>query len=205
MPFINPKDQTVQENYKLLIGSVVPRPIAFVSTISKNGVPNLAPFSFYTGVCSNPLTLCFCPSIRGSDGQKKDTLINIEETGEFIIHATTEAIAEKMNVTSAEFPSDVNEFDKAGLTPIAASIVKPFRVKESPIAFECKLNQIVTIAEGIGGGYLVIGEVVAVHIDDAIYENGRINLEKLQPIGRLAGASYCRVNDLFDLARPVIN
>ena len=131
VPFINPQDQTVQENYKLLIGAVVPRPIAFVSTISVDGLANLAPFSFYTGVCSNPLTLCFCPSIRASDGQKKDTLVNIEATKEFIIHATTEPNVEQMNITAGEFPPDVSEFEKAGLTPVAANKVKPFRIKES--------------------------------------------------------------------------
>ena len=201
---LDPTSQTTTENYKLLIGSIVPRPIAFVSTVNAEGQPNLAPFSFFTGVCSTPLTVCFCPSIRGSDGQKKDTLKNIEVTKEFVIQVVTEDIAEGMNVTAGEYPSDVSEFEAAGFTPIASIKVTPPRVKESPIQMECVLSQIVTIAEGVGGGAIVIGTVVAMHIDEALYSNGRIDTALLKPVGRLAGSAYARVTDVFEMARSSV-
>lgn len=201
---LDPDALSNQERYKLLIGSVLPRPIAFVSTMSPDGIPNLAPFSFFTGVCSSPLMVCFSPMIRSSDAQKKDTLKNIEATGEFVLHVVTEAMAEPMNQTAAEYPSEVSEFEMAGLTPIPSTKVKPFRVKESPIQMECTLHQIVNLGEGIGSAHLVIGRVVAMHITPEVYENGRILTAKLKPIGRLAGNSYTRVTDTFDLERPSI-
>ena len=201
---LDPAAQTTVENYKLLIGSILPRPIAFVSTVNSDGLSNLAPYSFFTGVCSTPLTVCFCPSIRGSDGQKKDTLLNIEANGEFVIQLVTEDIVERMNITAAEYPPEISEFEKAGFTPIPSTKIKPPRVKESPLQMECKLNQIVTIAEGVGGGSIVIGTVVAIHVDESIYDAGRIVTSKLKPVGRLAGTSYTRVTDVFELDRPRI-
>lgn len=201
---IDPESIPNQDRYKLLIGSVLPRPIAFVSTLSPDGTPNLAPFSFFTGVSSNPLTICFCPMIRSSDGQKKDTLKNIEATGEFVVHVVSEDIAIPMNQTAAEYPPGVNEFEMAGLTPIPSVKVKPFRVKESPIQMECKLHQIVTVGDDIGGGSIVIGRVVLIHFSPDVYENGKIITSKLKPIARLAGSSYARVTDTFDLERPII-
>jgi flavin reductase (DIM6/NTAB) family NADH-FMN oxidoreductase RutF len=200
---IDPAQNSNQDNYKLLIGSIVPRPIAFVSTLSKDGVPNLAPFSFFTGVCSNPPTILFCPMLRGSDGQKKDTLLNIEETGEFVVNVVDEEIVGKMNLTAGEFSSDVDEFVEAGLTPIPATVVKPPRVLESPLSMECKLQQVLYVGEGdVGSGSVVLGTVVRFHVRRDLYDNGRIDITHLKPVARLAGSAYCPVREMFDLQRP---
>lgn len=199
---INPDDLPHTEVSKLMIGSIVPRAIAWVSTLSDAGQPNLAPFSFFTAVCSKPPTVVFCPGVRGVDGGQKDTLYNIRVTGEYVINVVTEALAAQMNITATEVPADVNEFERAGLTAAPSVVVKPPRVGESPIHFECKLREIVVISDEPGGGSLVIGEVVHMHLDDAVYREGnRVDIAALQPVGRLAGASYCRVNDFFDIKR----
>ncbi|KAA3610213.1 MAG: flavin reductase family protein [Calditrichaeota bacterium] len=199
---IDPKKQTFKENYKLMIGSILPRPIAFVSTVSHDGIHNLAPFSFFTGITSEPPTVCFSPTRRGTDGEAKDTLKNIESTGEFVINIVNESIVEQMNETATEFPPDVDEFQKSGLTAIGAKIVKAPLVNESPISFECKKLQVIEIGEAkAGGGFLVIGEIVMFHIKDALLENGRIKTDLLNPIGRLAGAEYTKLGERFTLQR----
>jgi flavin reductase (DIM6/NTAB) family NADH-FMN oxidoreductase RutF len=200
---IDPTDNGNQDNYKLLIGSILPRPIAFVSTQSADGALNLAPFSFFTGVCSNPPTLLFCPMVRGSDGQRKDTLLNIEETGEFVVNVVSEDIVERMNRTAAEVPRHVSEFELSGLTPAPSVKVKPPRVLESPVSMECTLQRIVPVGAGdIGSGAVVLGTILQFHIRADLYENGRINTAILKPVSRLAGASYAPVREIFDLARP---
>lgn len=200
---IDPKNITYQEAYKILIGSVLPRPIAFVSTIDSDGIRNLAPFSFFTIAASNPPTLIFCPLRRGSDGQKKDTLRNIEQNKEYVVNIVSEDFVEQMNLTAEEFPSHVDEFVESGLTPVESDIVKPPYVKESPVSFECKLNQIVTIGnDGPGGGSVVIGEIVRMHIKDDVFDNYRIDMNKTKPLGRLAGNYYSRTTDNFELIRP---
>ncbi len=201
---IDPENLTNQERYKLLIGSVLPRPIAFVSTLSQDGIPNLAPFSFFTGLCSTPLMIGFSPMRRGSDGEKKDTLRNIEETGEFVVQIVSEGIVEAMNQTAAEYPPEINEFEMAGLTPIPSTKVRPYRVKESPIQMECILHQIVPLGDGIGSANWVIGRVVEIHIAPEVYQEGRIITAQLKPVARLAGNSYARTTDTFDLERPTI-
>lgn len=194
-----------QDSYKLIIGSILPRPIAFVSTQSPEGVLNLAPFSFFNGVCSNPPTLLFSTMRRGSDGEKKDTLINIEAIGEFVVNVVNEDIVRPMNQTAAEYPFGVDEFQESGLTPVPSIIVKPPRVQESPVNMECRLNQIVQIGDGgVGSGSIVIGTVVYFHFREDVYENGRVNTERLKPVARLAGSNYCPVRDVFDLPRPVL-
>lgn len=199
---IDPKGNDPKNIYKLLIGSIVPRPIAFVSTQSPEGALNLAPFSFFNGVSGNPPAVVFAPLVRASDSKTKDTLRNVTATKEFVVNVVTEAIAEKMNLTSAEFPPEVSEFVESGLTPLPSQKVKPPRVKESPINMECKLLQMVPVGTGPLGGTVVIGEVVLFHVADELFDNFRIDLKKLAPIGRLAGSSYCRVTDIFDLVRP---
>lgn len=200
---IDPAENTNQDNYKLIIGSVVPRPIAFVSTVSQDGQLNLAPFSFYTGVCSNPPTILFCPMVRGSDGLKKDTLLNIEETGEFVVNVVNEDIVSQMNQTAAEFPRGVNEFEAAGLTPAPSDIIKPPRVLESPLSMECKLQQVVYIGEGgTGSGSVVLGTVVRFHVRKDLYQSGRVDTMSLKPVARLAGSAYCPVRDVFEVQRP---
>jgi flavin reductase (DIM6/NTAB) family NADH-FMN oxidoreductase RutF len=199
---ITPDQLPHREVYKLMIGSIVPRPIAWVSTINAQGKPNLAPFSFFSGVCSAPPTVIFCPGVRDTDGAQKDTLNNIRLTGEYIINFVSEPLAEQMNITATELPPEVNEFERAGLTTEPGKTVHVPRVHESLIHFECRLNQIVTISDQPGGGHIVIGTVLHMHFDDSIYRQGNyIDHHVLQPVGRLAGPTYCRVNDFFDIKR----
>jgi flavin reductase (DIM6/NTAB) family NADH-FMN oxidoreductase RutF len=191
--------------YKLMIGAVVPRPIGWISTLDTQGRPNLAPFSFFNAVCANPPHVLFCPMVRGSDAETKDSLRNVRETGEFVVNIVTEALAEAMNATSGEYPAEINEFEVAGLTPVPSVVVRAFRVRESPVHFECRTAHIVDLGDEPGGGSVVIGRVVHVHVrEDVLLDGDKINLEALQPIGRLAGNFYCRVNDLFQMTRPVV-
>ena len=201
---INTKEIPFQERYKLLIGSIVPRPIGFISTVSPNGVYNLAPFSFFNGVCSDPMAVLFCPVIRGSDGQEKDTLKNIKATKEFVANIVSEEIAEKMNQCSAEYPYGVDEFKESGLTPAPARVVKPPLVKEAKINMECKLLHLVEVGNKPGGGTVVIGEVVYFHASEDVYQDGKIILSKLKPVARLGGTDYARVTDIFSLPRPTV-
>ena len=200
---INPSEISYQDAYKLLSGAIVPRPIAWVSSISPDGVYNLAPYSFFTAVCPNPPTITFCPNIRRLDGAEKDTLHNIRATKEFVVNIVTETTAEAMNLTAVEAPATVDEFSFANVTAVAAAQVKAPRVAESPIHFECKLVDIVKIGAGLGSGSLVIGEVVHFHIDDAVYlEHFKINAEALKAVGRMSGVEYTRTADRFSLRRP---
>ena len=201
---INTKEISFQDRYKLLIGSIVPRPIGFVSTISPNGIYNLAPFSFFNGVCSEPMSVLFCPVIRASDGQEKDTLKNIKATKEFVVNIVSEEIAEKMNQCSAEYPYGIDEFKESNLTPEKSKIVKPPIVKEAKINMECKLMHLVEIGNKPGNGTVVIGEVVYFHVREEIYQDGKIILNKLKPVGRLGGTDYCGVTDIFSIKRPEV-
>lgn len=199
---IAPHELHWRDAYKLMIGSILPRPIAFVSTIDPNGTPNLAPFSFFTAICAEPLLICFAPMRRGTDGRKKDTLVNIEATGEFVVNIVGERIVEPMNETAAEFDPEVDEFQAAGLTPIPSQVIRPYRVRESAIHMECVLHDILHFGDQPGAGSLVIGKVVLMHISDELYADGKIDMEKLLPIGRMAGHVYTRaVSDTFMLER----
>ena len=201
---IDPNEIPFQDTHKLMIGSIVPRPIAFVSTCSKDGKNNVAPFSYFNGVCSKPPTVMFAPARRGWDGQEKDTLINIRETKEFVVNVVSEPFAEKMILCSTDFDPDVDEFDVSGLTPAPSVKVAPPRVSESKISLECKLNQIIEIGDGTAGsGFIIIGTIILFNIDDEVYENGKINLEKLEPLGRLAGNWYSRTDNPFEIIRKV--
>lgn len=200
---INPQDLKSREIYKLMTGSIVPRPIAWVSTVDTDGNPNLAPFSYFTAASDNPPTIIFCSGIRSADGEQKDTFNNIQATGEYVINFVNEATAEAMNITATEVSSDVNEFERAGLTAIPSKMVNVPYVQESPISFECKLSQIVTISDKPGGGHIILGEIVYMHFDDAVYKDGHyIDIEAYEPIGRLTGNKYAHINDLFTLQRP---
>ena len=200
----DPTEKPFTETHKLMIGSIVPRPIAFVSTISKDGNNNVAPFSYFNGVCSNPPTVMFAPARRGWDGKEKDTLKNIRDNNEFVINMVSESFAEKMVKCSTDFDPNIDEFEISGLTPESSNKVLPPRVKESKISLECKLDQIIEIGSGeAGSGFVVIGTVVLFHIDDDIYENGRILLDKLEPLGRLAGNWYTRPTDKIKITRQV--
>jgi flavin reductase (DIM6/NTAB) family NADH-FMN oxidoreductase RutF len=188
--------------YKLMVGAIVPRPIAFVSTISLAGVRNLAPFSFFTACSANPPVVCFAPMVRASDGKQKDTLHNVRETGEFVVNIVSEDFAEKMNICSAEFPPEIDEWEKSGLTPEASDCVKPPRVAESRFHMECRLVDIISVSKQPLGGNLVLGEVLRFHVADELFEAYRIDPDKLRAIGRMGGPTYARTNDRFDLERP---
>lgn len=200
---IEPGNIPWKSAYKILIGSVVPRPIGWISSVSEDGRPNLAPFSFFNVVCANPPTVVFCPMVRSTDAGIKDTLRNVRSTGEFVVNLATEPLAEAVNLSSTELPPDVNEFEFAGVTPLESRIVKTPRVAESPIHFECRVSQIVEIGTQPGSGSLVIGTIVYMHLDDRVLiGEDKINLAELKPIARLFGNAYCRVTDLFELERP---
>ena len=200
---IDPAVESPHNVYKLMIGAIVPRPIAFVSSLSAEGVPNLAPFSFFTAISANPPVICFSPMVRSSNGSHKDTLNNIEQTREFVVNIVSEDFASRMNLTAPEYPPEVNEFEVSGLTAIPSDLVKPARVKESRVQMECRLIQVVDVSAKPLGGSLVIGEVVRFHCADELeIENFRIDPAKLNAIGRMGGPTYARTTDLFDLVRP---
>ncbi len=197
---IDPK--TFENFYRVLTGVVVPRPIAFVSTRSPDGVDNLAPYSFFNAVAYDPPTVVFSSS-RRVERKTKDTLRNIEETGEFVVNIVVDDIAEAMNSTAAEYPEDMDEFEIAGLTSVPSDLVKPPRLAESPVNMECRLNQVINLGEGSGGHGLVIGTIVLMHVRDDIIDGHRINHHLMKPTGRLAGSMYCHTADTFELVRPV--
>ncbi len=200
---INPTTISYQSVYKIMTGSILPRPIGWISSIDSNGHPNLAPFSFFNAVCSNPPTVLFCSSIRGSDGKTKDTLNNVRATNEFVVNIVTEELLQAMNASSIEAPPDFDEFNYAGLTLSPSVRIKPPRIKESPIHYECKVKQIIEISDQPGGASIVIGSIVHIHVDDGImFGNDKINLTALKPIGRLMGSGYCRVTDIIEIERP---
>jgi flavin reductase (DIM6/NTAB) family NADH-FMN oxidoreductase RutF len=201
---VDPATSSHLDVYKLMIGSIVPRPIALVSTRSEDGRWNLAPFSFFTGVSANPPIICFCPIRRPGPEPRKDTLRNILSTREFVVNVVSEEIGEKMNITAGEYPPEVDEFEVAGLTPIASDLVKPARVAESHVQMECVLYLALELSALPGGGNLVLGEVVRFHIADHLVDNFRIDPDKLGAIGRMGGNSYARTRDRFDMIRPKV-
>ena len=200
---ISPDQLPWKSVYKLLIGAVVPRPIGWISSLSPEGQANLAPFSFFNVVCPNPPHVMFCPEVRSTDQALKDTLKNVRASGEFVVNIVTEDLAEAMNQTSQELPPEVDEFAVANLITAPSQVVRPPRVALSPVHFECRVVQIIELGRGPGSGSLVLGEVVHLHVDDSVLIGGdKIDPEKLKPIGRLAGSTYCRVTDLFHMVRP---
>lgn len=206
MRTLNPSEQSPQDNYKLLVGAVVPRPIAFVSTVDAKGVRNLAPFSFFTVASANPPVVCFCPMVRPSGTQNlpptKDTLRNIIDTREFVLNIVSEEFGEKMNATSADLPPEVDEFEVSGLTPVPSELITPPRVGESAVQMECRLEQVVHVSTEPLGGSLVLGQVLRFHIRESMLNNFRIDPDQLHAIGRMAGATYCRTRDRFEMERP---
>ncbi len=201
---IEPEAAGFASVYKVMVGSIVPRPIAFVSTVSAEGVRNLAPFSFFTGVSANPPVVCFCP-MRNAAGRRKDTLRNIESTGEFVVNIVSEEFAERMNATSPEFPPGVDEFEVSGLTAVPSDLVKAPRVGESHVSMECRLFRIFEISALPLGGSIVAGEIVRLHVDDSCIDGRwRIDPDRLNAIGRMAGNTYARTKDRFELARPTV-
>jgi flavin reductase (DIM6/NTAB) family NADH-FMN oxidoreductase RutF len=200
---ILPEDLPWLSVYNILVGSIVPRPIGWISTVNLVGQPNLAPFSFFNAVCPNPPHVLFCPNVRGTDHQAKDSLLNVRATGEFVVNIVTEDLAEAMNLTSTELPAAVNEFEFGGLSISPSKAVRPPRVAESPIHYECKMVRIFDLGDQPGAGSVVIGRVVHIHLDESVLlGKDKIDVTRLKPIGRLGGNRYSRVTDLFKMVRP---
>ena len=198
---IDPTKNTERENYKLLIGSIIPRPIAFVTSISQGGVLNGAPFSYFNIVSSNPPLVSV--SIQRSGGKQKDTARNILETKEFVIHVVDDLNVNQINQTAASLPPDQSEISLANLTPIESTRVSVPGVKEAKVRFECKLEHSIELGEvDTPGTDLIIGKIVQVHIDEKIYENGRIDPVGLGAVSRLAGTNYAKVGEIFSIERP---
>ena len=188
-----------------LLGAVAPRPICFASTIDSEGKPNLAPFSFFNVFGSNPPVLVFSPARRVRDNTVKHTLENIYATKEVVVNVVSYDMVQQTNLASCEYPKDVNEFVKAGFTPIASEFVKPFRVKESPAQLECKVLQVIETGQNGGAGNLIICEIVCMHLDDNVLdENGKIDPHKIDLVARMGGDHYCRAsgNAVFDVHKP---
>jgi flavin reductase (DIM6/NTAB) family NADH-FMN oxidoreductase RutF len=199
---IDPAQAPTSDVYRVMIRCIVPRPIAWVSTISTEGVANLAPFSFFTGVTSNPPTVCFAPGRKVQSGERKDTLRNVEETGEFVVNMVSDDLAERMNDTAIDFPPEIDEFAEAGVTAVASKVVLPPRVAESPVSFECRRYDVVNVGpDGPGGGALVIGEIVMIHIADRVLCDGKVDPELLRPLARLGGLEYAKLGERFVMKR----
>ena len=201
---ILPSDLNPIEINALLCGGVGPRPIAFASTISPEGVRNLAPFSFFNAFGSNPPMIAFAPNRRGRDGSVKHTYLNAVATKEFVIATVSHAMVQQMNVASAEYGDGVDEFIKSGFTPEPATLVKAALVKESPFQMECKLHQVVELGKGPGSGIMIIAEVVCFHAREECFMNGLLHPDKLDLVGRNGGAFYTRASGaaLFEVAKP---
>ena len=205
MVSISPKDVSPLKLQGYLQSSVGPRPIAFASTVDANGNPNLSPFSFFNVFSSNPPILVFSPARRVRDNTVKHTLINCEATKEVVINVVNFDIVQQMSLSSTEYADGVNEFLKSGLTMLPSEVVKPFRVAESPVQFECKVNQIISLGTEGGAGNLIICEVVKLHIDESILdENGNINQHKIDLVSRMGANWYSRSNQgLFEIPKPL--
>ncbi len=185
--------------YRTLAGAVIPRPIAWVSSLSPEGVENLAPYSFFNVVSTSPPVVMFAPSERSNRPEElSDSARNARETGEFVVNVVTEPLAEAMNATSATLPPDESEFDHAGLDRVASAEVGPPRVAAAEVAFECELYEFVEV----GSNAMVLGEVVSVHLDESVTTDGKLDVRKLDAVGRLAGSYYCRTGDRFRMERP---
>lgn len=201
---VDPKTTPVPAVHQYLLGGIAPRPIALVATLSEDGVRNLTPFSFFNAFGANPPTIAFSPARRGRDGTLKDTYNNLMATKECTVQAVTHAMLHQINLASAEFPANVDEFVKSGLTPIASVKVKPPRVKESPFQMECILKQMVPLGEGKASGNLAICEVVMMHIAEDILEGTIIHPGRIDHVARNGGDWWSRVtnDNAFKLAKP---
>ncbi len=198
-----PKDLGVREVHRLLIGGIGPRPIALVSTLSKDGIPNLTPFSFFNAFGANPPIIAFSPSRRGRDSSLKDTYYNLINTEECVVQVVTYSMVEQANLASTEYPPDINEFTKSGFTPIDSDIVKPKRVKESPFQMECKLRKMESFGEGGSSANIAICEVLKFHIAEDIFKDGVIHPELIDLVGRMSANFYSRAKGfIFETAQP---
>ena len=202
---INPQDLTTAKLHSYLLSSVAPRPIAFASTIDAEGHPNLSPFSYFNVFSTNPPILIFSPARRVRDNTVKHTLVNAEAVKEVVINVVNYDLVHQMSLTSTEYPEGVNEFEKAGLTMLPSDEVKPFRVAESPVQLECKINDIVYLGKEGGAGNLIVCEVVKIHItEEVINGDGSINQEALDLVARAGGSYYSRAKKgFFEIPKPL--
>lgn len=202
---IDPKNIAVAKLHSYLLSAVAPRPIAFASTIDKNGNPNLSPFSFFNVFSANPPILIFSPARRVRGNTVKHTLENVLEVNEVVINVVNYDIVQQMSLASTEYPKDVNEFLKAGFTMEPSENIKPFRVKESPVQFECKVNEVVALGDEGGAGNLVICEVLKMHISEEVLDNNnKIDQQKLDLVARAGGSYYSRArNGFFEIPKPL--
>ncbi len=203
---IDPKEVATPKLHGYLLGAVAPRPIAFASTMDEDGNPNLSPFSFFNVFSANPPIAIFSPARRVRNNTTKHTLENAKATKEVVINIVNYDIVEQMSLSSTEYPDGTNEFIKAGLTPIASDVVKPFRVKESPVQLECIVREVIELGNEGGAGNLVVCEVKMMHVDEAILdETGKIDPHKIDLVARMGGNWYCRANGdaLFEIAKPL--
>lgn len=203
---VNPKEIKTSDLHRYLLGAIGPRPIAFASTIDSHGTPNLAPFSFFNVFSANPPILIFSPARSGRTNTNKHTFENAKETREVVINIVNFAMVQQMSLASSEYEKGVNEFVKAGFTQLDSKLVKPFRVKESPVQLECKVREIVELGTEGGAGNLIICEIVMMHIDKKVLnEEGFIDQKKIDLIARMGGNFYCRASGdaLFELEKPI--
>lgn len=201
---IDPKELPVPKLHQILLGAVSPRPIAFASTVDEAGNPNLAPFSFFNVFSANPPILIFSPARRGRDNTTKDTYENVLRVKECVINIVNYDMVHQMSLASTEYPSGTNEFVKSGLTPVPSEVVRPFRVKESPVQMECRVNEIISLGSGGGAGNLVVCEVLRIHLNEAVLDaEGRIDPVKIDQVARMGGMWYSRAKEgLFELKQP---
>ena len=193
---LDPSAVSPGDFYRFMISVVVPRPIAFVSTVSRDGRFNVAPFSYFNAITNRPPLLGI--SINRREGVPKDTLRNIEQTGEFVVNTVDEPLAEQMVLSSGDWPEDVDEFALTALTPVPSDLIKPPRVGESPISMECRLHRLIEL----GSSFFVVGEILRAHVRDGVLTDGRVDIAKLRPLGRLGGDGYSVVRDVIHMPRP---
>ena len=206
MVSIDPKDLPVQKLHQYLLGAIGPRPIAFASTVDAEGKPNLAPFSFFNVFSANPPILIFSPARSGRTNTTKDTYNNVKVVPEVVINVVNYDIVHQMSLASSPYAPGVNEFEKAGFTALKSDSVKPFRVAESPVQFECKVNEVIELGTEGGAGNLIICEVVKIHIHDEVLDsNGMIDQQKIDLVARMGGDWYSRANaeSMFEITKPI--
>ncbi|MDA9817323.1 MAG: flavin reductase family protein [Crocinitomicaceae bacterium] len=206
MKTIDPKDIKIPQLHRYLLGAVGPRPIAFASTIDKDGIANLAPFSFFNAFSANPPILVFSPARSGRTNTNKDTYNNIKALPEVVINVVNYDLVHQMSLASSPYPSSTDEFIKSGLTPLDSECIKPYRIKESPVQFECKVNQVIELGDQGGAGNLIICEVLRIHVDEEILDdNQMIDQHKIDLVSRMGGNWYCRAdeNSMFEIPKPI--
>ena len=206
MVSIDTKNLTVQKLHQYLLGAIGPRPIAFASTVDAEGKPNLAPFSFFNVFSANPPILIFSPARSGRTNTTKDTYNNVKIVPEVVINVVNYDIVHQMSLASSPYAPGVNEFEKAGFTALKSDSVKPFRVAESPVQFECKVNEVIELGTQGGAGNLIICEVLKIHIHDEVLDsNGMIDQQKIDLVARMGGDWYSRANaeSMFEITKPI--